>query len=111
MSLIYQEPTKQNGWSEVFKDKTMHVYGHKQSKGTVIFNKFTVMLEDVDLELLFDLFVDINKRHFWDYKNKETVVEKISRYSDVIRVQRKMPLFLSDRENIVYRCYIGNQKD
>lgn len=67
------------------------------------------MLENVDLSLLFDLFVDINKRHYWDYKNKESVIEKVSSYSDVVHVQRKMPLFLSDRENIIYRCYIGNK--
>lgn len=93
----------------MYKDKELFVYNNVNCKGTVIFNKFYVTLHDVDVDLLYDLFVDLSKRKYWDDKNKETVLEYLSDFGDVIHVERKMPLFLSDRDNIVMRVYIGNK--
>lgn len=101
--------TEHYGWEEIIKENNLKLYNHNSSAGTVIFNKFEAILENVDPSKLFELIVNLENRKYFESKNKEILLEKFSDFADIIYVERKMPAFISDRANTVFRCYVSNK--
>ena len=107
--LLNQPMTKEYGWTEVYKDETLYVCNHDTCQGSLVYNRFTAKLENVDMDLLFKLFIDLKNRKYIGEGSKEMIIEQLSDYADVMKVERKMPFCISDRENVVFRCYVNNK--
>jgi len=100
-----------SNWIQLYKDDNLRYYSHESAKGPVLFMKLFARFPGISSEKLFRLLTDNNKAKYFKDNIKETVIERINDHTEIVHVEKKMPTFMSDRDNVIVRFCIDSEKN